>query len=360
MPYAFSRRSCRTVRAGEVSIGGTSPISVQSMINTDPHDFAACLSAVSALEAAGCDVVRLTVPDAAAAPVFSYLREAGVRVPLVADIHFDYRLALESLAAGADKIRLNPGNIGGADRVRAVAAACRARGVPIRIGVNGGSLEREILARYGGPTPEALAESALSHAALLEACDFYDIVISVKTSSVPAMIAANRLLAAKCDYPLHLGVTEAGAERDGTVKSAVGIGTLLAEGIGDTVRVSLTADPVREVAAAREILAALSLSTRPAMRVVSCPTCGRTSIDLVALSSAFHEAILQEGLAELPLTVALMGCAVNGPGEAREADVGIAGGRGEALLFSHGKPIGKVPEDRILPALIAEIKKMAK
>ena len=360
MAYTFTRRNCRTVKAGSVSIGGTSPVSIQSMINTDPHDFATCLSAVLALESAGCEVVRLTVPDAAAAPVFSYLREAGVHVPLVADIHFDYRLALEAVAAGADKIRLNPGNIGGADRVRAVASACRARGVPIRIGVNGGSLEREILARHGGPTAEALAESALSHAALLEACDFYDIVISVKTSSVPTMIAANRLLAERCDYPLHLGVTEAGAERDGTVKSAVGIGTLLSEGIGDTVRVSLTADPVREVAAAREILSALSLSSRPSMRIVSCPTCGRTAIDLVALSGAFREAVEREGLAEAPITVALMGCVVNGPGEAREADVGIAGGRGEALLFSHGKPIGKVPEDRILPALIEEIRRIVK
>ena len=237
MSYKASRRVCRTVRAGGMSIGGTSPISVQSMINCDPHDFPACLAAVTALEAAGCDVVRLTVPDAEAAPVFSYLRERGVRVPLVADIHFDYRLALLSVDAGADKIRLNPGNIGGPDRVRAVASACRAKGVPIRIGVNGGSLSREILSRYGGPTAEALAESALSHAALLEACDFYDTVISVKTSSVPTMIAANRLLAERCDYPLHLGVTEAGAEQDGTVKSAVGIGTLLAEGIGDKSRI---------------------------------------------------------------------------------------------------------------------------
>ncbi len=353
------RRKSRTVLAGGLSIGGDAPISVQSMTNSDPHDFAACLRAVSALEAAGCDIVRLTVPDKAAAPVFSYLREAGVSVPLVADIHFDHRLAIEAIAAGADKIRLNPGNVGGLDRVREVAAACRQRGIPIRIGVNGGSLERELLAKYGGPVAEALAESALSHARLLEACDFYDTVLSVKSSSVPTMIAANRLLSERCDYPLHLGVTEAGSEALGTLRSAVGLGALLSEGIGDTVRVSLTADPVREVAAAREILSALDLSPSPRLRVVSCPTCGRTAIDLCALTARFEEAVLHEGLSELPLTVALMGCAVNGPGEAREADIGIAGGRGEALLFLKGEVVAKLREDEIIPTLLARLRRMA-
>ena len=355
----YKRRESRAVTAGNLTIGGNAPISVQSMINTDPHDFAACAEATRALAAAGCDLVRLTVPDTAAAGVFSYIRERGVTVPLCADIHFDHRIALEAAAAGADKIRLNPGNIGGAENVRAVAAACRARNIPIRIGVNSGSLERELLAKHGGPTPAALAESALAHAALLEAADFYDIVLSVKASSVPAMIAANRALAEACPYPLHLGVTEAGDEYDGTVKSAVGLGALLAEGIGDTVRVSLTADPVREVAAAHAILSSLDLSTRPRLTVVSCPTCGRTRIDLVSLSARFRAAAEAEGLSDLPLTVALMGCIVNGPGEAREADVGIAGGNGEALLFEHGEPIRKLPESEIIPTLIARLKSLS-
>ncbi len=359
MSERMPRKRTRTVLAGGLPIGGDAPISVQSMINSDPHDFPACLRAVSALEAAGCDIVRLTVPDKEAAPVFSYLREHGVRVPLVADIHFDHRLAIESIAAGADKIRLNPGNVGGLARVREVAAACRAGGIPIRIGVNGGSLERELLAKYGGPVAEALAESALSHARLLEACDFYDTVLSVKSSSVPTMIAANRLLSERCDHPLHLGVTEAGSEALGTLRSAIGLGTLLAEGIGDTVRVSLTADPIREVAAAREILSTLDLSSTPRLRVVSCPTCGRTAIDLFGLVSRFEAAVAEEGLSELPLTVALMGCAVNGPGEAREADIGIAGGRGEALLFEKGEVVAKICEEDVIPTLLAGIRRIA-
>ncbi len=342
--------------AGGLAIGSGAPISVQSMTNTDPHDFAACARQVAALAAAGCDLVRLTVPDREAVGIFPYLREQGVTVPLCADIHFDYKLALECCAAGVDKIRLNPGNIGGRERVRAVAAACREKGIPIRIGVNSGSLEREILARHGAPTPEALCESALYHARLLEEVDFYDTVLSVKASSVPTMIAANRLLAEGTSYPLHLGVTEAGDEQAGTVKSAVGLGALLAAGIGDTVRVSLTADPVREIYAAREILDALGLSARPRMKVVSCPTCGRTKIDLVALSGAFRDAVEREGLTDVPITVALMGCVVNGPGEAREADIGIAGGRGEAVLFVHGEIVAKIPEDEILPALLARIR----
>ena len=360
MQELVKRRSSRRVAAGGLPIGGDAPIAVQSMTNTDPHDFAACARQVAALADAGCDLVRLTVPDRRAVGVFPYLREQGITVPLCADIHFDYTLALECCDAGVDKIRLNPGNIGGREHVRAVAAACRRHGIPIRIGVNSGSLEREILAKHGAPTAAALAESALYHARLLEEVDFYDTVLSVKASSVPAMIAANRLLAERTSYPLHLGVTEAGDEQAGTVKSAVGIGTLLAEGIGDTVRVSLTADPVREVHAAREILDALGLSARPRMRVVSCPTCGRTKIDLVALSAAFREAVLSEGLAELPVTVALMGCVVNGPGEAREADLGIAGGRGEAVLFSRGEIVAKIPESEIIPALIARLRDYAR
>ena len=350
------RRKSRAVTAGGLRIGGGARVSVQSMTNTDPHDFSACAVQAAALERAGCDLVRLTVPDKAAAGVFAYLREAGIRVPLCADIHFDYQIALEACASGADKIRINPGNIGGREHVRAVATACRQRGIPIRIGVNSGSVERELLAKHGGPTASALVESALSHAALLEEVDFYDTVLSVKASTVTEMICANRLLAKACDYPLHLGVTEAGGERAGTVRSAVGIGALLAEGIGDTVRVSLTADPVREVYAAREILDALGLSERPRMRIVSCPTCGRTQIDLVALFDRFEAAAEAAGLSELPITVALMGCVVNGPGEAREADIGIAGGKGEAVLFEKGVTVAKIPEEGIVDALIERIK----
>ena len=356
----FQKRESRAVCAGGLQIGGGARISVQSMTNTDPHDFAACAAQTAALAAAGCELVRLTVPDVRAAGVFSYIKEQGIRVPLCADIHFDYKVAIEAAAAGADKIRLNPGNIGGSDRVRAVATACRERGLPIRIGVNSGSVERALLEKYGGPTPAALAESALSHAALLEAVDFYDIVLSVKASTVPDMIEANRRLAEACSYPLHLGVTEAGNERAGTLKSAIGIGALLSEGIGDTIRVSLTADPVREIRAAYDILDALGLSERPRMQIVSCPTCGRTRIDLCALSEAFTVAAEREGLADLPITVALMGCAVNGPGEAREADIGIAGGDGEAVLFEKGEIVRKIPEAEILPTLLARIRELYK
>lgn len=358
MDRVFPRRSSRAVKVAAYTIGGGAPITVQSMTNTDTHDAAVTLAAVHALEDAGCDIVRLAVPDIAAARTFSVLKEAGVRVPLVADIHFDHRIALASVAAGADKIRINPGNIGGEDRVHEVVTACRAAGVPIRIGVNGGSLQKEILARYGAPTGEALAESALAHIRLLEKFDFYDTVISVKSSSVPRMLEANRILAARTDYPLHLGVTEAGGVEAGTVKSAVGIGALLAEGIGDTIRVSLTADPVREVAAARGILAALEMDPHRSLTLVSCPTCGRTRIDLIPLLGQFEAALDAEGLRDLPVKVAFMGCAVNGPGEARDADIGIAGGVGEALLFRHGEIVARYPEGEIVSALIAELKRM--
>ncbi|MBE6691174.1 MAG: flavodoxin-dependent (E)-4-hydroxy-3-methylbut-2-enyl-diphosphate synthase [Ruminococcaceae bacterium] len=357
MNYGEIRRAAKAVAVGSKKIGGSAPIAIQSMTNTDTHDVAATLAQIRALESAGCDIVRLTVPDMAAADTIFALKEAGVSIPLVADIHFDYRIAIACAERGVDKIRINPGNIGGEDRVKAVVDACRVRRVPIRIGVNGGSLEKHILEKFGSPTAEALVESALYHLRLLEKFDFYDTVISIKASEVMTMIAANRLLAERCEYPLHLGVTEAGARETGLVKSAIGIGALLADGIGDTLRVSLTADPVEEIGAAKRILSALAIKGQSGMNIVSCPTCGRTRIDLIALSAQFEEAAAREGLLELPLRVALMGCVVNGPGEAREADIGICGGDGEALLIAKGEILRKIPEDEVIPALIAEIKK---
>lgn len=354
----FARRATRTVRVGCVFLGGDAPIAVQSMTNTDTHDFAATLAQVKALEEVGADIVRLAVPDEPAAAAFSYLKEHGVKVPLVADIHFDHRIALAAVAAGADKIRINPGNIGSREKVAAVTRACREKGLPIRIGVNSGSLEKEILARHGAPTPAALVESALYHARLLEECDFTDTVISVKASTVRDMIAANRLLAEATDYPLHLGVTEAGGERMGTVKSAVGIGACLAEGIGDTIRVSLTADPLSEIRAARDILASLDLNPVREMDIVSCPTCGRTRISLIPLLADFERALDASGLRKKPLKVAFMGCIVNGPGEAREADIGIAGGIDDAVLFKKGEIVRRIPAARIVEELIAEIREM--
>ncbi len=354
----FDRKTTHAVKVGGLTIGGGAPILVQSMTNTDTHDFATTLAQVQSLAQAGCDIVRLAVPDLAAAPVFTYLKEADVKVPLVADIHFDWRIALACVESGADKIRLNPGNIGANERVGEVAKACRNAGVPIRIGVNSGSLEKHILARHGAPTAAALAESALYHAQLLEAFDFNDIILSVKSSDVKRMIEANRILSDKTSYPLHLGVTEAGGEAAGTVKSAVGIGALLAEGIGDTIRVSLTADPVREVAAARNILASLDLNPTRRLNIVSCPTCGRTRVNLIPLLEAFEAAIDREGLRDLPIKVAFMGCAVNGPGEARDADIGIAGGDGDALLFRHGETVAKYPQEKIVEVLVDELKRM--
>ncbi|MBR4334875.1 MAG: flavodoxin-dependent (E)-4-hydroxy-3-methylbut-2-enyl-diphosphate synthase [Clostridia bacterium] len=352
-----ARRRSNAVRVGKLTIGGDAPSTVQSMTNTDPRDREATLRQVRALALRGCDLVRLAVPDRGAASIFSYLKEQGITVPLVADIHFDYKIALEAVAAGADKIRINPGNVGSRDNVAAVVRACRAAGVPIRIGVNGGSLERPLLEKYGAPTAEAIAESALGHAAILESLDFFDTVISVKSSDVKTMIDANRILAEKTDYPLHLGVTEAGGLKRGMIKGAIGVGTLLSEGIGDTVRVSLTADPLEEVAAAREILSALGLDPTAGIDVVSCPTCGRTKIDLIPLLAAFEKGLDERGLRKKKLKVAFMGCAVNGPGEAREADIGIAGGDGEALLFKRGETIAKYPADRIVEVLLDEIEK---
>lgn len=358
MRYNDIRRPARAVHIGQVAVGGSAPIAIQSMTNTDPHDEAATLAQIRALEAAGCDIVRLTVPDEEAAEVLRRIKEAGVGIPLVADIHFDYKLALRCAEYGVDKIRINPGNIGDDEHVRAVADACRARRIPIRIGVNSGSLERNILAKYGAPTPEALCESALYHASLLEKYDFEDIVLSIKASTVPDMIRANRMLADACPYPLHLGVTEAGGAEMGVVKSAAGIGSLLCDGIGDTFRVSLTADPTREVEAAHRILAALGIEGQTGLQIVSCPTCGRTKIDLITLAEQFETAVREAGLSDLPVKVALMGCAVNGPGEAREADIGIAGGKGEALLFAHGEVIRKLPESEIIPTLIRALTDM--
>lgn len=354
----YMRKETRRVCVGGVEIGGGAPISVQSMTNTDPMQGEVTLRQVQALERAGCDIVRLAVPTLASAEIFRYLKENGVKVPLVADIHFDYRIALAAVEAGADKIRINPGNIGSAERVRLVADACRNRRIPIRIGVNGGSLEKELLEKYGAPTPDALVESAMRHVALLEAADFEDILISVKASGVREMIEANRKLSAKTRYPLHLGVTEAGGTRMGTVKSAIGIGTLLAEGIGDTVRVSLTADPVEEILAARHILSALELNEKRGLDLVSCPTCGRTRVDLIARLAEFEEKARVAGIMDKPIKVALMGCVVNGPGEAREADIGVAGGIGEGILFRRGEIIGRVPESEMIDALIAEIQKL--
>lgn len=343
--------SARKVKVGGLTLGD-GKIYVQSMLNTPAEDIAASVAQAQALEAAGCEIIRAAVPREEDAALITALKKA-VSVPVVADIHFDHKIALRCVEAGVDKIRINPGNIGSAQKVREVADACRAHGIPIRIGVNSGSLERELLERYGAPVPEALVESALRHASLLEDCGFEDIVISIKSSDVKLMIAAYRLLAKRVDYPLHLGVTEAGTERMGIIKSAVGIGSLLCDGIGDTIRVSLTADPVQEVYAARDILRACGMGR--GVQIVSCPTCGRTKIDLISLANRVEQALAG---VDKPLKVAVMGCAVNGPGEAREADIGIAGGRGEALLFKKGQLLRKVTEDRIVEELLREIEAM--
>ena len=358
MNYNEIRRSTKAVKVGNVYIGGNAPIAIQSMTNTDTHDKEATLRQILALEAAGCDIVRITVPDIEAADTITYLKENDVKIPLVADIHFNYKIALRCAELGIDKIRINPGNIGSDDKVKAVSDACRARNIPIRIGINSGSLQKDILEKYGAPTPEALCESAFRHIRLLERYDFDNVVVSIKASNVPSMIKTNRLLAERCSYPIHLGVTEAGSESIGTLKSAVGIGSLLCDGIGDTIRVSLTADPVLEVGAARKILKSVEIDGQSGLKIVSCPTCGRTKIDLISLIGRFEEAVKRENLEDLPIKVAIMGCVVNGPGEAREADIGIAGGIGEGLLFSRGKIIEKISEDKIIDVLIQKIKEM--
>ena len=341
------------VKAGNVLIGGGAPVSVQSMLNVPSTDIEGSVAQAKRLEEAGCQIIRAAIPDMDAVRLIPALKEA-VSVPIVADIHFNYKLALEACAAGVDKIRINPGNIGSDDRVKAVADACKSRDIPIRIGVNSGSLEKEILAKYGHPTPQALCDSALYHASLLEKFDFYDIVLSMKSSTVSTMIQAYELAAAQCDYPLHLGVTEAGTERMGVIKSAAGLGALLTKGIGDTIRVSLTADPVREVYAADDILCALDLK-EGGVQFVSCPTCGRTRIDLVKIANEVEDRL--RGCTK-NIKVAVMGCVVNGPGEAREADIGIAGGDGCGLVFKKGEVIAKVDESRLVDALMEEIEKL--
>ena len=340
----------RQIMVGNVPVGGGAPVSIQSMCSTKTDDVEATVSQILRLEAAGCQIIRVAVPDMAAARAVGAIK-SRIHIPLVTDIHFDYRLALECVAQGADKIRINPGNIGSPDRVKAVADACRERGIPIRIGVNGGSLEKELLRKYGGVTAQALVDSAMGHAALLEQFDFRDICISVKCSSVPLTIAAYRLLSERCDYPLHLGVTEAGTPSMGIIKSAMGIGGLLCLGIGDTLRVTLTADPAEEVDVAKKILQA-ALLRQEGPNLIACPTCGRTNIDLIPLAEEVERRL--SGCRK-PITVAVMGCAVNGPGEAAAADVGIAGGMGEGLLFRKGKILRKVPQDQLVDELMKEI-----
>lgn len=349
----MERRNSRKVKIGNLYIGGSEHIAVQSMLNVPAHDVEGNVRQAVALEKAGCEIIRVSVPDKEAVRTVEALK-AAVKAPIVADIHFDYKLALDSLAAGVDKIRLNPGNIGSDDRVKAVADECARKGVPIRIGVNSGSLEKEILAKYGSPTPEAMCESAMYHVKLLEKFNFDNIVISIKSSDVQKMYEAYELLAEKCDYPLHLGVTEAGTQRMGLIKSAIGIGGLLLRGIGDTIRVSLTADPVNEVYAGFDILKAAGLLTGTPT-LVSCPTCGRTKIDLISIASEVEEHLRN---VKKDIKVAVMGCAVNGPGEAREADIGIAGGDGCGLIFKKGEIIRKVPEEDIVTELLSEIEKM--
>ena len=337
----------RQIRVGGVAVGGGAPVSVQSMTNTKTEDVESTVAQILRLEAAGCDIVRVAVPTMEAAEAVEAIRE-HIHIPLVADIHFDYRLAVACAERGADKIRINPGNIGGEDRVRAVVEACRSRNIPIRIGVNGGSLEPALLEKYGGPTPEAMTESAMGHVRLLNRFGFEDICISVKASDVPLTIAAYRMLRQETDYALHLGVTEAGTEYAGLVKSAVGIGTLLSEGIGDTIRVSLTAPPEREVTAGIAILKAAGLR-RGGVEFISCPSCGRCRIDLIRVASEAEERL--RGVSR-DITVAVMGCAVNGPGEASRADFGIAGGDGEGVLFRKGQVVKKVPNDRLVDELM--------
>lgn len=340
--------SKKKVQVGGITLGN-GHIYIQSMLNIPAENVAGSVAQAVELEKAGCEIIRAAVPTVDDVKLIPALKEA-VRIPVVADIHFDYRIALACADAGVDKIRINPGNIGSPDRVRAVADACRKRNIPIRIGVNSGSLERHLLEKYGSPTPEALVESALGHVKLLNDCDFDDIVISIKSSDVKLMIAAYRLLAQQVDYPLHLGVTEAGTERMGIIKSAVGIGSLLCDGIGDTIRVSLTADPVKEIYAAKDILRACDMGR--GVQIVSCPTCGRTKIALIPLAEQVERLCAS---VDKPIKVAVMGCVVNGPGEAREADIGIAGGKGEGILFKKGKILRKVPEDKLLEELKKEI-----
>lgn len=344
-------RTVKPVKVGDCLLDGKH-IYIQSMLNRRSDDIAGSVEQALALEQAGCEIVRAAIPDMDAVRLVGALKEK-LHIPLVADIHFDYRLAIEAAAAGVDKIRINPGNIGDMDRVRQVVEACKARQIPIRIGVNSGSLEKELLTKYGAPTPEALVESALGHVAILNRFDFDDIVISIKSSDVPTMIRAYRLAAQKCPYPLHLGVTEAGTERMGLIKSAIGIGALLADDIGETIRVSLTDDPIKEIAAARDILK--GVGKRKGVQIVSCPTCGRTRINLVKAAKEVEAAVAN---LDKDIKIAVMGCIVNGPGEAREADIGVAGGDGCAVIFKKDQCLRKIPESEIVPELLKEIEKL--
>ena len=343
----------RQINVGGVKIGGGAPVVIQSMLNTRTTDVAGSLQQIRQLQTAGCQIVRLAVPNMEGARGFAQIAKES-ELPLVADIHFDYKLAIAAAEGGASKIRINPGNIGGEDRVQAVVEVCKDKHIPIRIGVNGGSLDKKLLEKYGHPTAEALVESAFEHLELLEKYGFYDTCVSMKSSTVPTMVAAARLFRSKCDYPLHIGVTETGPVRQGLIKSAMGIGSLLLDGIGDTIRVSLTDDPVEEVYAAKDILKAAGLR-KEGVNIISCPTCGRTRIDLIGLVNQVDAALKD---CRKPITVAVMGCVVNGPGEAREADIGIAGGDGWGTIFEIGEQVAKLPYDELLPALLERIEKL--
>ena len=343
----------RQICVGGVKIGGGAPVVIQSMLNTKTTDVAGSLEQIARLKAAGCQIARLAVPNMASAKTFAEICKES-SLPLVADIHFDYKLAIAAAEGGASKIRINPGNIGGEDRVKAVVDVCKDKHIPIRIGVNGGSLDKRLLEKYGHPTAEALVESAFEHLELLEKQGFFDTCVSMKSSTVPTMVAAARLFRKKCDYPIHIGVTETGPVRQGLIKSAMGIGSLLLDGIGDTIRVSLTDDPVEEVYAAKDILKAAGLR-KEGVNIVSCPTCGRTAIDLIGLVKQVDEALKE---CQKPITVAVMGCIVNGPGEAREADIGIAGGDGFGMIFEKGEQVEKLPYAELLPALLKRIEKL--
>lgn len=347
------RRTTRTVDVGGVRIGGGNPISIQSMCNTDTRDVSSTVEQIKKLQDAGCEIIRVAVPDMEAAQAIEKIKKQ-INIPLVSDIHFDYRLALECIKNGIDKVRINPGNIGDRERVKLVADAAKANGIPIRIGVNGGSLEKELVSKYGGATADALVESAMGHIEILDSVNFSDMVVSIKVSNVPVMLDAYRKFSEKCDIPLHIGVTESGTEYMGTVKSSIGIGTLLSEGIGDTMRVSLTADPVKEIYLAKDILRVLEIRN-DGVEFVSCPTCGRTQIDLIKIANEVESHLKN---VDKKIKVAVMGCVVNGPGEARDADIGIAGGKGECLIFKKGTPLRKVPETVAVAELIKEIEKL--
>ena len=348
----YKRRKSKEIKIGSVKIGGNNPIAVQSMTFTKTSDKDKTLEQMLSLEKAGCDIVRFSVPDEESAKNISYFKE-NTNIPLVADIHFNYRLAIAAAQNGIDKIRINPGNIGSDERIKAVADECRKRHIPIRIGVNGGSLEKHILEKYGSPCPEALFESAMYHVHLLEKFDFYDIVVSIKSSSVADTVNANRIFASETEYPLHLGVTEAGTGQIGIIKSSAGIGAMLIDGIGDTIRVSLTDESEKEVSAAKDILKSLGL--KGGIDIISCPTCARTNIDVIGISRKLNDLLKNSNK---NIKVAVMGCAVNGPGEAKDADIGVAGGNGDALLFKKGKITGKIPESKIVDILMSEIEKM--